>query len=77
MNDFASSNCHDRIADFKITQVQRDSHFDMGESHYHPYYEFLLSVVRPVPLFYQPQHLPALSGGSDYDSSLRAAPRSL
>lgn len=40
MNDFASSSCHDRIADFKITQVQRDSHFDMGESHYHPYYEF-------------------------------------
>ena len=40
MNDFASSGCHDRIADFKITQVQRDSHFDMGESHYHPYYEF-------------------------------------
>jgi len=22
------------------TQVQRDAHFDMGESHYHPYYEF-------------------------------------
>lgn len=41
MNDFASSSCHDRIADFKITQVQRDSHFDMGESHYHPYYEFI------------------------------------
>ena len=40
MNDFASFSCHDRIADFKITQVQRDSHFDMGESHYHPYYEF-------------------------------------
>lgn len=40
MNDFASSSCHDRIADFEITQVQRDSHFDMGESHYHPYYEF-------------------------------------
>ena len=47
MNDFASSSCHDRIANFKITQVQRDSHFDMGESHYHPYYEFyyLLSVL--------------------------------
>ena len=50
MNDFASSSCHDRIADFKITQVQRDSHFDMGESHYHPYYEFyyLLSVSAAV-----------------------------
>lgn len=77
MNDFASSSCHDRIADFKITQVQRDSHFDMGESHYHPYYEFYYLPVRSVPLFYQPQHLPALSRGSDYDSSLCAAPRSL
>lgn len=36
---------HNRILDFQIDKIRRDAHFDMAESHYHPYYEiyYLLS----------------------------------
>lgn len=36
---------HDRIDDFLIRRIRRDAHFDMGDPHYHPYYEiyYLLS----------------------------------
>lgn len=36
---------HNRILDFRIDKIRRDAHFDMVESHYHPYYEiyYLLS----------------------------------
>lgn len=35
----ADSSFHDRIDEFLIRRTLRDAHFDMGESHYHPYYE--------------------------------------
>lgn len=36
---------HNRIQEFQIDRIRRDAHFDMMESHYHPYYEiyYLLS----------------------------------
>lgn len=33
------SSFHDRIDHFLVRRIRRDASFDMGESHYHPYYE--------------------------------------
>ncbi|MBP3487165.1 MAG: AraC family transcriptional regulator [Roseburia sp.] len=35
----SDSSFHDRIDQFFIGRIRRDSSFDMGASHYHPYYE--------------------------------------
>ncbi len=77
MNDFASSSCHDRIADFKITQVQRDSHFDMGESHYHPYYEFYYLLSGQCRCFISHSIYRLFPGDLIMIPPSRAAPRSL
>lgn len=42
---------HERTQDFFVDRLTRSAHFDMGESHYHPYYELYYLVSGQCRVF--------------------------